>query len=66
MLKHVGLSICLCLLAMGLNRVFAAQTVLSSVTRHGAHSVTIGSNEHAEKAVTRPLRKSGQQLPAAL
>lgn len=60
MFKHVGLSLCLCLLAMGLNSVFATQT---SPPRNGAHSVTIGSNTHATTAVPIPPQKNGKVAP---
>jgi len=44
MLKYAGLSICLCLMAMGLNQVFANQTTAQQHIQKSARSVTYGSN----------------------
>lgn len=49
MLKYVGLSVCLCLMALGLNRVFAHQPVAQQPAEKSAHSVTNGSNTPARK-----------------
>jgi hypothetical protein len=49
MLKYIGLSICLCLMAMGLNQVFANQTAAQRHVQKGARSVTNGSNTAAVK-----------------
>jgi hypothetical protein len=50
MLKYAGLSICLCLMALGLNQVFASQTAAQQYAQKSALSVTNGSNTPAKKA----------------
>ena len=49
MLKYVGLSVCLCLLALGLNRALADQSAQKRPSDKSAHSVTNGSNAPARK-----------------
>jgi hypothetical protein len=49
MLKYVGLSVCLCLLALGLNRALADQGTTRLPKNKGAHSVTNGSNAPSGK-----------------
>jgi hypothetical protein len=48
MLKYVALSVCLCLAAMGLNRVLANQKSVQHTTQKSAHSVTNGSKTPAK------------------
>jgi hypothetical protein len=48
MLKYVGLSVCLCLMALGLNHVFANQSASRQLAEKSAHSVTNGSNTPAK------------------
>lgn len=49
MLKYVGLSVCLCLLALGLNRALADQGTPRHPSDKSAHNVTNGSNTPAKK-----------------
>ncbi len=52
MLKYAAFSICLCLAAMGLNRVFANQrNAQHQAAQKSAHSVTNGS-----KTALKPLK----------
>jgi hypothetical protein len=44
MLKYAGLSLCLCLMAMGLNRVFTTRVTAQKQIPKSAQSVTNGSN----------------------
>ena len=53
MFKHVGLSICLCLLAMGVNSVFAGQTATAAATQRRAQTVTFGDYLHGH--IARPV-----------
>jgi len=54
MLKHIGLSLCLCLIAMGLNSVFVTQSDAQQQSSQGTRDVTnippafAGKNSHAE------------------
>jgi hypothetical protein len=43
MVKHVGLALCLCLMAMGLNGVFATRNAAQQHPQESARSVTNGS-----------------------
>lgn len=52
MFKHVGLSICLCLLAMGINSVVTGQAAAAAAAKRGAQSVTFGDYLHGH--VVRP------------
>ena len=50
MLKYAGLSLCLCLVALGLNRVFATHVHTTAHVQKSAHSVTNGSNVTGEES----------------
>lgn len=49
MLKYAGLSLCLCLMAMGLNRVLTTRVTVQKHVPKSAQSVTNGSNAPTDK-----------------
>lgn len=56
MLKHIGLSLCLCLMAMGLNSIFVASSKAITPHRQVTDRVTNGVSVLHQQGATLPAR----------
>ncbi len=66
MLKHIGLSLCLCLMAMGLNSVFVGNSEAQPPAGQEAHSVTSGPGTLSDTNISTVQDRSTHRVLHAI